>query len=121
MTKRKILIVEDEIALSRVLALKLTASGFECEVASDGLTAYEKIKAGGFNLIILDLILPGLDGFEILEKTKELKERPKIVVLSNLNQVSDVKRVKDLGAIDFFVKSNIQLADIVSYVKKLLP
>jgi two-component system alkaline phosphatase synthesis response regulator PhoP len=117
----KILLVEDELALSRVLNLKFLGAGYHCDLAADGNDAYDKISKENYDLILLDLILPGIDGFEILEKIKASAKKPKIVVLSNLSQQSDVKRAKDLGALDFFVKSDIQLSDIITYVKKLLP
>lgn len=118
---KKILIVEDELALARVLSLKITGAGYECDIANDGEKALSMISKGGYGLVLLDLILPGMDGFEILEKTKGNKNRPTIVVLSNLSQESDLKRTKELGAKDFFVKSDVQLVDVVNYIKKLLP
>ena len=118
---KKILIVEDELALARVLNLKITGAGYQCDIANDGDKALKMINDGNYGLVLLDLILPGIDGFEILEKTKGNSNRPDIVVLSNLSQESDIKRTKELGAKDFFVKSDVQLVDVVNYIKKLLP
>jgi two-component system alkaline phosphatase synthesis response regulator PhoP len=119
--KTKILLVEDEISLSRVLTLKLINEGFDCTSINDGAEAFEIIKKKKFDLVLLDLILPGMDGFQILEAMKIAGIKAKVVVLSNLNQQGDIDRVKKLGAIDFFVKSNIQLSEIINYVKSLLP
>jgi len=118
---KKILIIEDELALARVLSLKITSAGYACEVANDGDSGFKLLSNNVYSLVLLDLILPGLDGFEILEKCKTLKHKSPIVILSNLNQGDDMKRAKDLGATDFFVKSDMQLSDIINYVKKLLP
>ena len=118
---KKILIVEDELALARVLHLKISGAGFPCEMANDGDTALKMIQTGEFALVLLDLILPGLDGFEIMEKIKDMKNKPMVIILSNLSQETDVTRAKELGAKEFFIKSDIQLVEIVDYLKKLLP
>jgi two-component system alkaline phosphatase synthesis response regulator PhoP len=120
-TKAKILLVEDEASLARVLNLKLVNEGFDCTAVNDGNDAFEVLKKEKFDLILLDLILPGMDGFQILENMKTAGIKTKIIVLSNLNQQADIDRVKKLGAVNFFVKSNIQLSEIINYVKSLLP
>jgi DNA-binding response OmpR family regulator len=116
---KKILIVEDERPIARALELKLISSGFQAEIAKNGTEAVDKIKSGGFDMILLDLVLPEIDGFTILQKAKEeIKTKTPIIVLSNLSQADDVKKAKALGAMDFLVKSNTPISEIVNKIKK---
>lgn len=119
---KNILIVEDEVPLSRVLKLKLDHAGFTCDVSYDGKDALEKMEAKKYDIVLLDLILPVLDGFGFLEglnfmlKKKLVKKKPNVVVLSNLSQKDDIDRVTSLGASRFFVKSATPLTEIVNYL-----
>lgn len=115
--KKKILIVEDEKPLAHALELKMTHEGYETTVASTGRTGLEEASTGKYDLILLDLILPEIDGFAILEALKEKKLKPVIVVLSNLGQDEDRKKAEEFGVKDYLVKSNVPLADIVKVVK----
>jgi DNA-binding response OmpR family regulator len=115
---KKILIVEDELSLANALKLKLSSVSYEVEIAENGRIGIDKLKVGKYDLVLLDLILPELDGFGVLTEVKTWTSKPPIVVLSNLSQEEDIKRVKDLGAVDFFVKSDIELFKIVEYINK---
>jgi len=123
---KRILIAEDEQALSRVLSLKLINSGFLCDIASDGKDALSKVETTKYDLILLDLVMPVMDGFnflkglDFLEKRKVITKKPLVIVLSNLSQKSDMDQAKALGAIDFFIKSDIQLADLIKHINKVL-
>lgn len=117
---KRILIVEDEEALSSALKMKLTAVGYDVTVAATGQEGVDQAVPGNFDLIILDLILPVMDGFTVLAKLKEQGVKSPVLVLSNLSQQEDVDKVKALGAIDFLVKSNVQLSQILDYIKKIL-
>lgn len=117
---KKILIADDEKAIARALALKLTAAGFITDVAVNGLEVIEKIKATKFNLIVLDLIMPEKDGFAVLEFMQSNKIVIPVLVASNLSQEDDLKRAKDLGAVDYFIKSNVSLQEIIGNIKKIL-
>jgi DNA-binding response OmpR family regulator len=123
---KRILIAEDEQALSRVLSLKLINSGFLCDIASDGKDALSKIETVKYDLVLLDLVMPIMDGFnflkglDFLEKRKVIAKKPLVIVLSNLSQKSDMDQAKALGAIDFFIKSDIQLADLIKHINKVL-
>lgn len=118
----KILIVEDEIVLSKVLKEKFERSGFEAQVAGDGEVAVT--MAGEFkpDIIVLDLVLPKKNGFTVL---KEIKENPNlstvpVIVVSNLGEDSDIKHALTLGAADYFVKSQHPINEIVEKVKSVL-
>jgi DNA-binding response OmpR family regulator len=115
-----ILVVEDEDFLARVLRDNLTLEGYEIDVATDGEQALEKIRAKQPSLILLDLLLPKKDGFQVLEELKanpDLKLIP-VVVLSNLGSDADIKRALAIGADDYFVKSQHPIAEVVERVRK---
>lgn len=120
MVTKKILIIEDEKPMARALELKLTHAGFEAKSIGDGKAGLELIEREKFDLVLLDLVMPKLDGFGVLEALKEKKKSVQVMVLSNLSQEEDEKRARALGAKDFFIKSNVPIADIVERVKKLL-
>ena len=118
--KKRILIVEDERPLSHALELKLGHEGYETVVASTGTEGLKQAQSGGFDLILLDLILPEMDGFAILEALSKASAKVTVIVLSNLGQDEDRKRALGFGAKDYLVKSNAPLSDIVKIVKQLL-
>jgi DNA-binding response OmpR family regulator len=117
--KTKILIVEDERPLGHALQLKLTHEGYDVTLAVTGSEGLAQAQSGQFKLILLDMILPELDGFSILEKLKGTITTP-IIVLSNLGQEEDRVRAKGLGALDYLVKSNVPLKTIVAIIHKTL-
>ena len=118
----KILLVEDDLSLLKIYSNKLKISGFDVSVAITGDEALRKVKTELPDLVLLDLILPGKDGFMVLEEIKSDPKTKKIpvVILSNLGQESDIKRGKELGAIDYLVKSDIGLMDLVAKMKRYL-
>lgn len=120
MKPKKILIVEDERPIAQALELKLTRSGLETKTVYDGEEAVKVLKEEKFDLILLDLILPKRDGFVVLNDMKDLNISTPVIVLTNLSQEEDFKRAKSLGAKDYFVKSDISLSKIVSYINELL-
>jgi DNA-binding response OmpR family regulator len=107
--KQKILILEDEKPLAHALELKLTHEGFEVTTTDNGETGIALIMKEKFDLILTDLIL---------ETVKSKKMKVPIIVMTNLNQEEDKKKAYDLGAANFFVKSNSPLSEIVEGVKK---
>lgn len=117
---KKILIVEDEKPLARVLSLKLNSAGYQVVIAYDGKEALAILSKQTFDLIILDLIMPKEDGFQVLQKIKDMGIKMPIIVSSNLSQIEDVKRAKQLGALDYFVKSDTTLVNVVEKVKQYL-
>lgn len=116
--KKKILILEDEKPLAHALLLKLTHEGFEVTTSDNGEVGVSLLEKEKFDLVITDLILPGVDGFGVLEMIQTKKLNVPVIVMTNLNQEEDKKRAHDLGAIDFFVKSNSTLSEIVEGIKK---
>jgi DNA-binding response OmpR family regulator len=117
-----ILIIEDDVFLSELMAKKLEDTGFEVVKAIDGKEGLEKVVTVKPSLILLDLILPGIDGFEVLKK---IKDDPKssdipVIVLSNLGQREDIERGFDLGAQDYLVKAQFTPDEIIDRVRKPL-
>jgi DNA-binding response OmpR family regulator len=117
-TKKKILILEDEKPLAHALELKLTHEGFDIVTTDNGEMGISILQKEKFDLVLSDLIIPGIDGFGVLETIKTKKMNVPVIVMTNLNQEEDRKRAYDLGAVDFFVKSNSTLSEIVEAVKK---
>lgn len=117
--KKKVLIIEDEDALAKALKFKLTNAGYDVALAHDGKLGFDMIKEGSFDLILLDLVMPKMDGFEMLQEIKNNNIHANIIVLSNLGQESDIAAVKALGAKKFLIKSDTQLEQILEEIKRL--
>lgn len=120
--KKFILVVEDDKFLRELIVRKLTAEGFEVNNAVDSEAAFAILKERTPQIILLDLILPGIDGFEILTRIKadpKSKDVP-VVVLSNLGQKEDIKKAMALGARDFMVKANFTLDEITLKVRSII-
>lgn len=117
---KKIIIVEDEKSMLRALTSKLRSEGLQVENASDANEFFHKIGKESFDLVILDLMLPGVSGFEILERLKNENVKTPVIVASNLSQEEDKEKVKKLGALDYIVKSDTSLIEIVKKIKSFL-
>jgi len=118
----KILIIEDDKFLRELIARKLSNENFDIEQAVDGEEGLKKIKATSPDLVLLDLILPGIDGFEVLSKMKQdssLSSMP-VIILSNLGQREDVEKGLKLGAVDYLVKAHFTPNEIITKVKGAL-
>lgn len=114
---KKILIVEDEHPLAHALELKFTHEGYDVTIASDGESGLKLANSETFHMILLDLIMPKLDGFGFME---QLKKKVPVIVLSNLGQDEDKKRAEELGAKGYYVKSNTPISEIIKKVISLL-
>jgi DNA-binding response OmpR family regulator len=119
---KKVLIVEDDSLLAKVLSESFLTEKFQVATADNGLNVAEAVKIFSPDIILLDLIIPGLDGFAVLKQLKsdaKTKDIP-VAVISNLGDVGDVKSTKALGADEYFIKSNTAMDKIVKYVKDKL-
>jgi DNA-binding response OmpR family regulator len=119
-TPKRILIIEDEKPLLHALELKLTHEGFEVVSTGSGEEGLKFLEEQKFDLVLTDLIIPGVDGFKILETIRDKKIKTQVMVMTNLNQEEDKQKVFDLGATDYFVKSNSPLSQIVENIKSKL-
>ncbi len=118
--KKRILIAEDEKPMAKALELKLNSSGFEAIAVFDGAQAIEELGKGGYDLVLLDLMMPKVDGFVVLEELKKTGNGVPVIVSTNLSQEEDEKRAKELGAVDYFVKSDTPIAQVIEHVKAVL-
>ncbi|MDP4007405.1 MAG: response regulator [bacterium] len=116
---KKILLIEDESALQKTMGDALSGEGYEVLSALDGEVGIKLAKEKKPSLILLDLVLPKMTGFEVLEqlqKDEETKRIP-VIVLTNLENLQDIQRTTELGATTYLVKANYELAEVVEKVK----
>lgn len=118
----KILIIEDDKFLRELIKRKLQDTGFEPFTASDGKEGLSLAQTNRPDLILLDLIMPGMDGFEVLSELRKdpsLAELP-VIILSNLGQQDDIDKAKKLGAVDFLIKAHFTPNEIIDKINKIL-
>ena len=118
----KILFIEDEPTLQKTLGDALTKEGYQIKTAFDGEEGLLVAKEYKPDLILLDLILPKMDGFAVMQALKKdegLKAIP-VIVLTNLEGTADVEKVLELGATTYLVKTNYDLKEVVEKIKKTL-
>ena len=119
---KKILIIEDEAIIRDLLKGKLVKEGYEVVTAGNGVKGLEELKKEKPDLVILDVIMPRMGGFEVMEKMSEdsqLKEIP-IVVVSNSGQPVELNKAKELGAKDWLIKTEFDPQEVIAKVKKQL-
>ncbi|MBU2612853.1 response regulator [Patescibacteria group bacterium] len=115
---KKILIAEDDKFLAKAYEAKLEKSGFEVTIAKDGEEALRMMKETKPDLVLLDLVMPVKNGFEVLEeisKDATLKKIP-IIIVSNLGQEADVMHGKELGVADYLVKAEYSLQQVTDLI-----
>lgn len=119
---KKILIVEDDRFLRELIAKKLAVERFEISEAIDGEEGLRKIKEEKPDLVLLDLILPGIDGFEVLARMKQDPQTKTIpvIILSNLGQKEDIEKGLKLGASDYLVKAHFTPNEIIEKIRNAL-
>ena len=120
---KKLLLVEDDQFLSALLNNRLQKEGFEVRLAATGEDALVTLKSWKPDLILLDLILPGKSGFEVMEEIRQdpqLSRKAPIMILSNLGQNSYIDRAKSLGAVDYMVKARTSINEIILRVQSTL-
>lgn len=120
--KRGVLVVEDDQFLRELFVRKLLSSGFKVENAVDAKATFEILDRWKPDIILLDLILPDVDGFEILAQLKKDTRFTAIpvIILSNLGEQKDIDRAMSLGAQEFMIKVNFNLEEIATHVQKVL-
>jgi DNA-binding response OmpR family regulator len=119
---QKILIIEDDKFLRELISRKLAKEGYDIFEAVDGEDGLKKVKEEKPDLILLDLILPGIEGFEVLSRIKQDPElsRIPVIILSNLGQKEDVDRGRELGAADYLIKAHFTPAEIIEKIRAVL-
>lgn len=119
---KMVLLVEDDQFLRDLMMTKLEDEHFRVEIAIEGNEALKKVKELKPDIILLDLMLPGMDGFEIMEKIQQDPDIAGIpvIVLSNLGASQDTERAKELGAVDYMIKAQFTPSEIVAKIKEVL-
>lgn len=117
---KKVLLVEDDEFLAALLKNRLQKENFEVILAKNGEEALKSLETIVPDLILLDIILPGKSGFEVLEEMHADPKFPKVPVLiiSNLGQESDIAKGRELGALGYFVKARTSIDEVINQVKK---
>jgi DNA-binding response OmpR family regulator len=118
----KVLIIEDDRYISKMYQLKLSLDGMDVQVADNGRIGVEKVKEFKPDIILLDILMPELDGYEVLKIVKgepETKDIP-VLVLSNLGQEDHIQKGMQLGAIGYIVKSQYTPSRVVDKIKEVL-
>ena len=120
--QKTILLVEDEPLLGNLLKQRLEKEGIQVVLKRDGEEALRTLHELKPDLILLDIILPKISGFEVLEtmKSDPQLERAPVIIVSNLGQDSDIARGQSLGAVQYFVKARLSIEDLVEQAKLLL-
>lgn len=119
---KKVLIIEDEEVLRNVLAKKLEKEGYSVATAEDGEIGIEKIKSESPDLILLDILLPKKNGFQVLEEmnaTGDIKRIP-VVIISNSGQPVEVKKLLELGACDYLIKADFDPQEVLDKIRTCL-
>lgn len=119
---KKILLIEDDKFLRELMVKKLLTMDYDVTSAVDGESGLSMIKEVKPDVVLLDLILPGINGFEVLEKAKqdpEIADIP-VIILSNLGQKEDIERGQKLGAADFMIKAHFTPQEVVNKIKTIL-
>lgn len=122
---RTVVLAEDDAFLRELCGRRLQKKGFQVAEAVDGIDAYEKIVSFQPKVVLLDVIMPGLEGFEVLKKVcshanKKIAQIP-IVLLSNLGQDTDLEKGLTLGANDYLIKANVMVDEIIAKIEKYFP
>jgi len=119
---KKILLIEDEEIMIDLLQKKLTKEGYEVSIARDGEEGLQLMRGEKLDLILLDIIMPKMGGFEVMaemQKDKELKKIP-IIVISNSGQPVELDKAQKLGAKDWLIKTEFDPQEVIEKVKKQL-
>lgn len=121
-TKHKIAIIEDDVAISGMYNAKLSASGYEVKVAENGKVGLDLVKSFRPDVILLDLMMPVMNGLEVLQKFKDEPEftRAKVVVLSNMGDTETTAKIAGFKVDDRIVKAELTPSQVAERVKKVL-
>ena len=113
----RILIVEDEVPIAQLIEMSLARAGYQCEAVNDGCAAADKIEQNNYDLVLLDIMLPGLDGYELLEYLRPMGTP--VIFITAKGTLGDRVRGLNLGADDYIVKP-FEVAELVARVESVL-
>ena len=112
----RILIVEDEVPIAQLIEMSLARAGYQCEAVNDGCAAADKIEQNDYDLVLLDIMLPGLDGYELLEYLRPMGTP--VIFITAKGTLGDRVRGLNLGADDYIVKP-FEVAELVARVESV--
>ena len=120
--QQPILLIEDDDFIAKAYKIGLEKEGFVIDVVANGADGLRAVRENAHGLVLLDLILPTMDGFELLEQLQKdgIKTLPPIIILSNLGQDTDIERGKMLGAVDYLVKANTSMEHVARKIREYL-
>lgn len=120
--KVKILLIEDDAALIDMYSIRFQDEGFDVVTATNGIEGIAQATKGDFDVILLDIIMPKMDGFSVLRELRSISSlsTTPILMLTNLGQKSDIEKSKEYGASDYIVKSSATPTQIVNQIKQYL-
>lgn len=118
----KILIADDDPFIAEMYTLKFRELGFDVDVATDGKMAIEKVEHTHPDVLLLDVVMPVIDGFEVLQELKkdDRAGKTKIILLTNLGQKEDVEKGTRLGADDYIIKAHFTPSEVAEKIKLIL-
>jgi len=119
-TSKHILVIEDEKSMAKALEIKLSRLGYTVTVAHNGQLGLAALDTTDIDLVLCDLIMPKVGGFEVLEEMHRRKIQVPVIVMTNLSQAEEEARARSLGAMDFIVKSNTPITTIMDVVNNAL-
>jgi DNA-binding response OmpR family regulator len=117
---KKVLIIEDEEVLANVLLAKLTKVGYDVKVSVNGEDGLVKINEWNPDIILLDIIMPKVDGYEVMKNLQKKNNKIPIIIISNSGQPVELEKIKKLGAVDYMIKAQIDVEEIVEKVRNIL-
>ncbi len=120
--KTSVLIIEDDSYISEMYKIKLESEDFEVAIAKDGVTGIKMLEKQKPDIILLDIVMPKMDGFDVLKiikKNIELKDVP-VVLLTNLGQKENVEKGFDLGADSYIIKAHFTPSEVIEKIKEIL-
>lgn len=117
--RARVLYVDDEDALRFLVREQLSAEGFDVVVAEGGPAAMECMREQAFDVVLLDILMPGMDGFSVLKEIKKLPKRPRVIMLTGVNEISTALASLKQGANDYVTKP-YDLKDLISCIHRVL-
>jgi len=116
----KILLIDDDPFITDMYVLKFKDAGFQIETARDGKEGLKKAREFNPDIVLLDIVMPGMDGFGVLEELRKDSRSPKVILLTNLGQKEDVERGMRLGADDYVIKAHFTPSEVMDKIKNVL-
>ena len=120
---KRVIVIDDDLYIRELYEEILKTEGYDVDTATNGEEAYNKLKEGGYNLVLLDVMMPKMDGLGIMDALKKnpplIKNGP-IILLTNLDHEPLIKEAMNKGAAAFIIKADITPADLMTQVKKYL-